>query len=76
MFKDDEVEIVHNFDCKKEDGCGQLYYLGEAIKKLDKIDYCYFTSSWKNSCGCKVEEYICELYGIPAIYEDDGDYEL
>ena len=35
MFGED-ITIVHNVDCEELPGAGRLYYLGEAIKKMDR----------------------------------------
>lgn len=63
------VEIVDNWDCEGPDNVGRLWYLGEAVKKLDGCDTCYFVKGWENHKGCLIEMEICKLYGIEIIEE-------
>lgn len=69
MFDDDQFEIIHNNNCVAPDGAGRLYYLGEAIKKLDGCDACYFVKGWQNHKGCLIEYEVCKLYGIEIVEE-------
>ena len=64
-----DVEIVHNYDVQGNEDDGRLFYLGEAIKKLDKCDAIFMCNGWENHLGCLVEHYIAELYKIDIIYE-------
>lgn len=61
------VRFVHNYECVAPDDAGQLYYLGEAIKKLGDCDACYFCKGWQNHKGCLAEMEICKIYGIEII---------
>lgn len=63
----DDVEIIDNFSAKAPDGYGRLWYLGEAIKKLDGCDYCYFVTGWSNYKGCRIEYEVCKEYGIKVM---------
>ena len=68
-YPDKELIFVDNADCTGLDVDGRLYYLGEAIKKMDKCDAVYFHSGYKNRKGCLIEEKICELYGLKKIVQ-------
>lgn len=68
-YPDKELIFVDNADCTGLDADGRLYYLGEAIKKMDKCDAVYFHSGYKNHKGCLIEEKICELYGLKKIVQ-------
>ena len=68
-YPDEELIFVDNADCTGSDADGRLYYLGEAIKKMDKCDAVYFHSGYKNHKGCLIEAKICELYGLKKIVQ-------
>lgn len=63
----EDVEIIDNFSAQAPEGAGRLWYLGEAIKKMDGCDYCYFVKGWINYKGCIMEEAVCKAYGIKKI---------
>lgn len=65
----DHIEVVDNLDCTGPADAGCLWYLGEAIKKLDGCDMCYFVKGWQEYRGCRAEMKICCLYSIPTIEE-------
>jgi hypothetical protein len=44
-------------------------YLSRALDMLSTCDAMYFVKGWENSCGCRVEEFVCKTYGIKCIYE-------
>ena len=66
-FAPEQVEIVDNYSTVGPEGCGRLWYLGEAIKLLGTCDAVYFTKGYSNHNGCIIERGICDLYGIEAI---------
>ena len=66
----DDVHIVHNYTTIGPEGCGPLWYLGQAIQKLGDCEACYFCKGWKNHRGCVVEYDVCKAYGITTIMED------
>lgn len=68
MF-DGNAEVFHNWGCDGPCDAGRLWYLGEAIKRLDGCDACYFVRGWEKYRGCKVEMEICKLYDIDIIEE-------
>lgn len=63
------VEVVHNYDTIGTENDKNLYYLGEAIKKLDKCDTVYMCRGWENHRGCVVEYLVAILYNKVIIYE-------
>lgn len=70
-FEFEGVRVIDNFDCQAPEDAGCLWYLGEAIKKLDGCDICYFVKGWEKYRGCQAEMEICKLYGIEIIKEDE-----
>lgn len=52
----------------------RLWYLGEAIKKLETADLVYFAEGWHKAKGCWVEFAACCAYGknITWDYPDLG----
>lgn len=67
IFPDQELTIIHNNGCIAPSGAGRLFYLGSAIQRLDGVDAVYFCKGWEEAKRCRVEHYICELYGIQRI---------
>lgn len=67
----EDVEIIHNGDCPKPAVYDRLYYLGEAIKKLGRCEFCYFVGHWYSYQGCVIEKTVCDIYGIPYVFELD-----
>ena len=64
------ITIVHNVDCPELPDAGRLYYLGEAIKKMDGVNLVYFVDGWENAAGCKVEHFVALTYHIRCFYEN------
>ena len=64
-----DVELVDNYDCVAPENVGRLWYLGEAIKKLDGCEVCYFVKGWEKHKGCLVEMEVCKIYGIETVEE-------
>lgn len=60
---------VSNRHCTAPEGSSRLYYLGEAIKKLDECDAIIFHDDWVNVKGCMVENLAAKLYGIRILNE-------
>lgn len=65
----DDFIVVHNADCDGPENVGRLYYLGEAIKQMDRCDAIYFADGWKDHKGCRVEYQVAREYGIKIIKE-------
>lgn len=42
-----------------------VWYLGKALELLSECDEAVFSEDSTDSRGCKMEDYICEVYGIP-----------
>lgn len=66
----DFVVTTHNYSSNGPEGCGSLWYLGGAIRKMDDCNACYFCKGWQNHRGCVIEHHICEAYGIEIIEEE------
>ena len=49
-----------------------LYYLSKSIEAIGKTGCVLFMNGWENARGCKIENKICQDYGIQTLYE----YEL
>lgn len=47
----------------------RLWYLGEAIKKLDEADLVYFAGDWYKAKGCWVEYVAACAYGKNVVYD-------
>lgn len=47
----------------------RLWYLGEAIKKLDNADLVYFAGDWYKAKGCWVEFVAASVYGKKMIFD-------
>lgn len=62
------VRLVDNHDAAGDKKDGRLYYLGQAIMKLDKCDAIIFASDWEKHKGCRIEHHIAETYEIPILY--------
>ena len=60
-------DIVHNAYCPIVEGAGKLYYLGQAISKMDGCDAVAFHPEWVMVNGCKVERSVAEIYGLQII---------
>ena len=67
-----DVEIIHNYDCPKPAVHDRLYYLGEAIKRLGRCDFCYIVGDWYMYKGCVIEKTVCDVYKIPMIFAPDA----
>lgn len=64
-----EVEFVSNHNCEGEPEDGRLYYLGEAIKLMDKCDMVIFAKDWQRHKGCVIEHAVAKEYGIEILNE-------
>lgn len=67
LLSNEEIKFVHNADCPVEKNAGRLYYLGQAISKMDKCDTVAFYPGYKDAKGCLVERTVAELYGLEVI---------
>ena len=77
IMEETDFEIVHNYDCvtPKDKEVGRLYYLGNAIVKMDECDLIFFTKGYEQHKGCLIEEYIAKLYQKDVVYENMCDLE-
>lgn len=46
-----------------EEGVSPVYYLSEAIKKIDEADAVVFMPGWEQARGCSIEHMVAVLYG-------------
>lgn len=61
----ENADIVSTvFDPVGPEGCGRLWYLGRAIKKLDGCDAVYFYPGWDIAKGCRIEYTVAKEYGL------------
>ena len=65
----EDITCVHNLKTKGTELDGRRYYLGEAIKKMDKCNTIYMCRGWEAHSGCIVEFLVAKLYGMRIIYE-------
>lgn len=72
----EEVEVIDNWGCSGKDSDGRLYYLGEAIKKMDKCDIVVFHPSFRRATGCIIEHEVAERYGLETRELEYGAYEV
>ena len=61
------ILLVDNHKCVGSEKDGRLYYLGEAIKKMDKCDAIIFDDDWKEHKGCQIERQVAATYGLMII---------
>ena len=61
------IRFEDNHKCAGSDKDGRLYYLGEAIKKMDKCDAIIFDYDWKEHKGCQIERQVAATYGLKII---------
>lgn len=61
------MDTIHEDETPEEGN--NLWYLGRSIQTLGKADIVIFATNWREAKGCHVEHAICELYGIPYVYE-------
>ena len=72
-LKEDQYYIFDNhnrdldFDISKTMKTPRVYMLGGSISIMGNADVVIFIGDWRNSNGCIIEEYICNLYKIPTI---------
>ena len=64
------IRLVDNRNAVGDKKDGRLYYLGQAIMKLDKCDAVIFASDWKNHKGCCIEHDAAQIYDLPIFYCD------
>lgn len=76
---DVNVEIIHphmdpitDENLLKELKTENLYYFGLSLSEgISKADIVIFGYDWWKARGCQVEEFICQLYGIPYVELND-----
>ena len=54
----------------------RLWYLGEAIKRLDEADLVYFASDWYKAKGCWVEFVAAHVYEKEVVYYYHSNFAL
>lgn len=48
---------------------GRVAVLGHSIQLMADADVVIFSENWQHANGCRVEQNVCDLYGIQALYE-------
>lgn len=61
------IDSFHHENVPKD--APRLYYLGEAIKKLDDADVVYFYKDWWKAKGCWVEFIAANVYDKTLVYD-------
>lgn len=64
-----DAEIIDSFVENVPRETSPLWYLGEAIKKLDDADIVYFCKDWQHYRGCVIEHECAVRYGLQCVYE-------
>lgn len=67
IFPNEELKFIHNADCPVKENAGRLYYLGQAISRMDNCTTVAFHSGYKDAKGCLIERAVAELYGLEVI---------
>lgn len=70
-WKHDEVWWRANDECPEPGPMNKrknVFYLGEAIKKMSSVDCVYFDEGWEHANGCNVERYVALKYDIPVLF--------
>ena len=61
------LDTIHNVNAPSNPS--RLWYLGEAIKKLDQAEVVYFYDNWYKAKGCWVEFIAAHLYNKEVVYD-------
>ena len=61
-----EIEILDTV-FKDYDG-NAVQFLGKSISKLAEADMAVFLNGWQIARGCRAEEMVAYLYGIPSLF--------
>lgn len=69
-----DITFVDNSDCEAPEGAGRLYYLGEAIKKMDGCDAIAMHWLYSNTKECWIELDAAYKYGLRVFYELSPHY--
>ena len=49
----------------------QTWYLGKSIQVIGDADLVIFSSGWAQAKGCVIERFVCDLYGLHKLNEED-----
>lgn len=53
-----------------------LWLLGKRFQAIASVDAVYFMDGWRETRGCRMEQNVCELYGIRAIFDGAVEKEI
>ena len=61
VFEPADFEVI-------QEGREPLFYLSGALGLMACCDEVFLYGNWEEARGCRVENYVCELYGVPHVY--------
>ena len=67
------IEVVDSFITDEIEGSNYpgVYYLGRTLMKfMHNVDAVYFDNGWLEARGCRIENAICQEYGIKILKPD------
>lgn len=67
------IEVVDSFITDEIEGSNYpgVYYLGRTLMKfMHNVDAVYFDDGWFEARGCRIENAICQEYGIKILKPD------
>ena len=68
QFPDTKIELIDSYDPDfVAIGKAPVAYLGNGIYKLAEADLAVFVGTWYENRGCKIENTVCQEYGIKFI---------
>lgn len=48
-----------------------IWYLGKSIQAMGDADLVIFSSGWFKAKGCFIERFVCDIYGLEKMNEED-----
>ena len=67
------IEVVDSFITDEIEGSNYpgVYYLGRTLMKfMHNVDAVYFDDGWFEARGCRIENAVCQEYGIKILTSD------
>lgn len=69
IFDDEELLLIKSYDAKRHFG-NPVAALAESLRLLCTADFVFFAPGWEDARSCRIEQAVCEAYGI---YWYDGN---
>ena len=68
----EDIEIIDNYNHSGPtyNDANRLWHLGASVQQMGEADGIYFCYPDDTNNGCKVEKYICELYGLRVLNDE------